>query len=122
VSRLHRIRSPAPDRRELSRRTCAHRLASLRRRPATRAEDSENLNVRADQELRADGTSARDSDSTAGQAQEPLVRWIYGAKALSLPGPALPTPYPEKRNQNSDEGKQYSKTNGGTPARKSDTC
>jgi hypothetical protein len=28
----------------------------------TRAEDSENLNVRADQELRADRTSARDVD------------------------------------------------------------
>jgi len=37
--------------------------------PATRAEDSENLNGSVDQELRGDGTSARDSDSTAGQAQ-----------------------------------------------------
>ena len=37
--------------------------------PVTRAEDSENLDVRADQELRADGTSARDSDSMAGHAQ-----------------------------------------------------
>ena len=37
---------------------------------ATRAEDLENLNVRADQRLRADGTSARDHDSTAGQTQE----------------------------------------------------
>jgi hypothetical protein len=35
--------------------------------PATRAGDSENLNVRSDQELRADGT--RDSDSMAGHAQ-----------------------------------------------------
>jgi hypothetical protein len=45
--------------------------------------------------------------------------WVYGAKALSVPGPALPTPYPEKRNHNSDEGKQYSKANGGTHVRKS---
>jgi hypothetical protein len=37
--------------------------------PATRAEDSENVNVRADPELRADGTRARDSDSMAGHAQ-----------------------------------------------------
>src|SRR6266853_120375 len=37
--------------------------------PATRPEDSENLNGSADEELRADGTSARDSDSTSGQAQ-----------------------------------------------------
>jgi hypothetical protein len=29
--------------------------------PATRAEDSEDLNVRGDHELRADGTSAGDS-------------------------------------------------------------
>jgi hypothetical protein len=37
--------------------------------PARRAEDAENLNGSADQELRADGTSARESDSTAGPAQ-----------------------------------------------------
>jgi hypothetical protein len=37
---------------------------------ARRAEDSENLNLRAYQELRADGTSARDIEPTAGQAQE----------------------------------------------------
>jgi hypothetical protein len=45
-------------------RACGARL------PVTRTEDSENLDVRADQELRADGTSARDSDSMAGQAHE----------------------------------------------------
>ena len=37
-------------------RACGAALA------ATRAEDSENLNARADQELRADGTIARDGD------------------------------------------------------------
>jgi len=41
--------------------------------PATRAENLETLNVRADP-LQANGTSARDSDSTAGQAREALVR------------------------------------------------